>query len=95
MIGIGDLIKDGVLAILVWFFEQLCNFGMWIIGGLLSGLSHFVDFTYIDGFIDIFETVDYFFPLREAIGLGGALFGVWVVMSVYRVVHSWIPTMSG
>lgn len=39
MIGLGDLIKEKVAAVVMWIFQQLCDFAMWIIGGVLDGLG--------------------------------------------------------
>ncbi|WP_277559054.1 hypothetical protein [Ereboglobus sp. PH5-10] len=38
--------------------------------------------------------VDYFFPLREAVGFGLVLFTVWAAVAAYRAIKSWIPTVG-
>ena len=85
--------KLGELSI--WFFTKISALGVLVIVEVKRVMGNFIpaqNMHLIDGYL---ANINYFFPLSETVGFATSLFGVWVVCLLYRLVKSWIPTVSG
>lgn len=86
---------DRLEALVVWLFTKISALGLIVLAGVRDQLAGFVpaqNMNLIDSYL---AGINYFFPLAELVGFATALFGVWVVCALYRLVKSWIPTVSG
>lgn len=92
--GIFDWLYDAIKGLLSWFLEQIYNLGATLLSGILNGIDS-INPTMSDSMSKLLAYVDYFFPLREAVGFASILFTAWVMVMLYRIVKSWIPTVSG
>lgn len=88
-------IFDALKKLLIWFFEQIQEFGGSILKGVLKFAELVLPVEYVQYFADFLGKADYFVPLREMAAFGTAIFAVWLALAVYRLVKSWIPTVSG
>ncbi|MDF9828670.1 hypothetical protein M2447_002798 [Ereboglobus sp. PH5-10] len=79
----------------IWFNKKVVGLGDASVEGVLDLIGNVVSPEMTEETRKVLSYVDYFFPFKEAIGYGLVLFGVWVAVSLYRLVKSWIPNMGG
>jgi hypothetical protein len=65
---------------------------------LSTAAAGFVDGSTLDspvsGIVTLFENVNFFFPLSEALAMMAGLFALWVAIGIYRFVIALIPTLG-
>lgn len=83
-------LAEKIISIVQWLFETIAVLGGLLIDGALGAVSFFLPIEYVNGFADLLAYVDYFAPLREAVGLGAHLFALWVFFAIYRVGKMWL-----
>ena len=86
---------DRLEALVIWLFTKVSALGLLVIVTVKEHMAAFVpasNMNLIDGYL---SGINYFFPLNELVGFATSLFGVWVVCLLYRLIKSWIPTVSG
>jgi len=91
---VGKLV-DGLVYVIQLLVDELRAFGDALIGGLVDLLASVVpavDAPTINGWLN---AGNYFLPISEGAAILVGLFGLWVAVWVYRLVKSWIPTVSG
>ena len=78
----------------LWLFAALREFGELAIGGVLNGLSSKFPTVPWDSVRGTLDGVNYFFPLTETISFATMLLTLWLLIFLYRLVKSWIPTVA-
>lgn len=86
---------DRIADLVIWLFTKISALGMLVIGSLKGVMVTFVPSANLNAFDEYLAGINYFFPLTETVGYATALFGVWVTCLLYRLVKSWLPTVSG
>lgn len=76
------------------FFESLRVYGDSVLTWICGELSTYIPSPAFGSVAERLDQINYFFPLGEAISYGALLLGLWSVVFVYRVIKSWIPTVS-
>lgn len=88
---------SGLKELLLTLLAVLREMGELVLQQVLSAAQAF--FPDVSGEIGDQSTllgqINHFFPLTETVGYLVALFGLWLLVLAYRLVKSWIPTVSG
>jgi hypothetical protein len=84
-----------LVKVVMWFLGLMSGLGETMLEGIRTGLASVVPASYLNALDGYLAGINYFFPLTELMGMLGALFALWVVCLLYRLVKSWIPTVSG
>jgi hypothetical protein len=90
-----EWIFDVIKKLLSWFLEKVAELGDLILKGALEFVNIFLPVEYVQYFADFLGKADYFVPLREMAAFGTAIFAAWAAMTTYRLIKSWIPSVSG
>lgn len=76
----------------VWAMKSL---GAVIVSGVLASVSGLFPSLNVSGVQTFLANANYFFPLQEVVGMASLAGVLWVAVWAYRVVKSWVPTVSG
>ena len=97
----GDALYDAAHRAVQWladwiinFFNVLKAFGDVIMSWIIGMMQSTMPAPAYASFTSRLEEINYFFPLSEAIAFGVMLAGFWLAVLLYRLVKSWIPTVS-
>lgn len=87
----------GAKKLLTTLFAAVKTVGDAIIAGLLSGIGALLPNAgaQLASVGTLLGQINHFFPLSETVALAATLGALWVLVWGYKVVKSWIPTVSG
>ncbi|MBI2517112.1 MAG: hypothetical protein HYV95_09370 [Opitutae bacterium] len=86
---------DRLADLVIWIFTKVSALGLTIITGVKGALGMIVPQANLALLDQYHAGINHFFPLNETVGLATSLFGVWVICVLYRLIKSWVPTVSG
>ncbi|MFA5262714.1 MAG: hypothetical protein WC378_02745 [Opitutaceae bacterium] len=86
---------DRLADLVIWLFVKVSALGMVVIGSVKGVMGAIVPASNMDLIDQYLAGINHFFPLTETVGFATTLFGVWVICLLYRLIKSWIPTVSG
>jgi hypothetical protein len=92
-----DLFHAGVQELLNWLVALLAAIkmsGLLVMGGVLSVAASLMPSVDLAPLTETLETINTYFPLGETITLALGLFVLWGVVFFYRLIKSWVPTVS-
>jgi hypothetical protein len=93
--NIAKWILEQAQALVIWVLAGVAALGEAVLHSALDGLALFLDATYVQQFAEVLAQADYIMPIRETVGFGTSMFTLWVSVLVYRIVKSYLPTISG
>lgn len=93
--GLGDVLKNALLAALDFILGLFKSLGETIMEGIPEVMGFLqMDDASIQSFVDFLSVADYFFPLTEIMSFVGILIAAYIPLFLYRLVKSWIPTLT-
>lgn len=88
-------LADILKGFFFWFVNLFRAFGAAVLDTLPDIFAFFgADQSAINVTLGLMENINYFFPLDECVTFGVILLSTWVYIIPYRLVKSWIPTVS-
>ncbi len=86
---------DRLADLVIWLFTKISSLGLTIISSVKGAMGSIVPSSNMSLIDSHLSSINHFFPLSETVGFATTLFVVWVICLLYRLVKSWIPTVSG
>lgn len=80
-----------------WFFDILAylrSMGDQLLGTALVQCQSLIPTVNWSSVQDRLDQINYFFPLSECVAYATALFALWSLVMIYRIVKTWIPLVG-
>lgn len=87
--------SDLLQSLFYWVINTIKDFGDTILEmipnvfAFLGGDQPLINTTY-----GIINSINYFFPLSELVSYSSIILTTWLLIIPYRIIKSWIPTVS-
>jgi hypothetical protein len=86
---------EGLRLLLVEFLTHLQSIGRAVIETVVVAVVPLIPGLDLSSVQTVLAQMDYIVPLSETVAFGTAWSGVYISLIVYRVIKSWVPTLSG
>jgi hypothetical protein len=87
-------IADEIHDLIILLLGQIRAFGDLAIARLLDALQGMFPTVDWSGARSVLDSINFFFPLSETISYVTILLSLWLLVWLYRLIKSWIPTVA-
>jgi len=84
-----------IKSLILTLWNSIAGWGLAIVSTVLESLDSLIPGINTESVQGVLANINYIFPLYETVSMASVLFTLWGTVLIYRIIKSWVPTVSG